>query len=94
MMKEDSEITGSILNSSNINVAAVSSNVSDVLGEDIFPDYLLQQNKSMKKSLFGDKGNNLRCSKAVQNPILFSNNVNNSIMRQDTLPSSEEHKNN
>ena len=85
MMKEDSEITGSILNSSNINVAAVSSNVSDVLGEDKFPDYLLQQNKSMKKSLFGDKGNNLRGSKAVQNPILFSNNINNSRMRQDTL---------
>ena len=65
---EDSEITESILNSSTTNITVVSSNVCDVLNKDKSPDYLLKQNKSMKKSLFGDKGNNSRGSKKVQNP--------------------------
>ena len=47
-----SEITESILNSSNIDVTVVSSNVSNVLNEDNSPNYLLIQDKSMKKSLF------------------------------------------
>ena len=47
-----SEITESILNSSNIDVTVVSSNVSNVLNEDSSPNYLLIQDKSMKKSLF------------------------------------------
>lgn len=36
----------------------------------------------MKKSLFGDKGNNYRGSKMVHNPNVFSNN-NNSRIAQD-----------